>query len=482
VTYDEYLTVSPVGSANGLIPNNGADFGPDTASTTTNGINEALTAASANGIQRVLLLAGEFFITSPINWPSGWSGILEGQGPTSGATGSSETTGTWINIKSTSGSPVAVNYMLTLGGTYPSGGNQAVGIQIRDVKFFPNTNSCGVNDTILDLQQADGETDVILWNVVADASVVANPAPKYCIDMSGNHDTILYNCQALGTPTNQGLKWHTYAGTIRLINGQYASMDLEYQGALLVGVLTGEITINSDSANPLPAQNNLAMFGCFKNADSNPLLLNNSGLTIWVTITGGVYVFGTSPPASVFAEGTSTSQINLSLDSVALYNEGSASMTMFGYTCTTNQLLRATGVNFSGPIAFLGSTSPANAGLGNANQIQVGFEKYFATGGVVLCQATTVDANMDSLVRVDLAVINTSSSTNDTSITVNVTYTDAVIGLQTIAILNAVTVNASKQTSASAVFQVKANTTVKVTFANATLTTTIANATVTRLI
>jgi hypothetical protein len=58
------VTVSPIGIADGAtLPNNGADYGPDTAGTVTSGIQEAI-----NGVQSqsVFLLAGTFTISASI--------------------------------------------------------------------------------------------------------------------------------------------------------------------------------------------------------------------------------------------------------------------------------------------------------------------------------------------------------------------------------------------------------------------------------
>jgi hypothetical protein len=65
-----YVTVSPVGAANLLPMNNGADFGPDTPGTATSGIQEAinavcnLTAGSAPAGGHVVLLPGTFVLSS----------------------------------------------------------------------------------------------------------------------------------------------------------------------------------------------------------------------------------------------------------------------------------------------------------------------------------------------------------------------------------------------------------------------------------
>ncbi|MGP8144717.1 MAG: hypothetical protein ACLQC7_03410, partial [Thermoplasmata archaeon] len=44
-----FVTVSPVGLAAGFVPNNGANFGPDTSGTSTGGIQEALNLIATTG-------------------------------------------------------------------------------------------------------------------------------------------------------------------------------------------------------------------------------------------------------------------------------------------------------------------------------------------------------------------------------------------------------------------------------------------------
>ncbi|MEM3862403.1 MAG: hypothetical protein QW203_07995, partial [Thermoplasmatales archaeon] len=61
-----YVTVSSKGISNGLssIPNDGADFGPDTHGTQTYGIQEALSYASNNGIGEVRLNNGTYILSA----------------------------------------------------------------------------------------------------------------------------------------------------------------------------------------------------------------------------------------------------------------------------------------------------------------------------------------------------------------------------------------------------------------------------------
>ena len=79
-----YVTVSPLGIANGgsTIVNNGANYGPDTASTTTSGIQEALNSLLPGG-GTVRLLPGTFVVNSPISLACDGSVQMIGSGVSS---------------------------------------------------------------------------------------------------------------------------------------------------------------------------------------------------------------------------------------------------------------------------------------------------------------------------------------------------------------------------------------------------------------
>ncbi|MEM3895628.1 MAG: hypothetical protein QW426_09455, partial [Thermofilum sp.] len=63
-----YVTVSAKGISNGLsnIPNDGADFGPDTPGTQTYGVKEAYQYAIANGIFHIKLNTGTYLLGEQI--------------------------------------------------------------------------------------------------------------------------------------------------------------------------------------------------------------------------------------------------------------------------------------------------------------------------------------------------------------------------------------------------------------------------------
>ena len=63
------VTVSPVGLSSGYLPNNGANYGPDTPGTTTNGIQEALNFAASVGGARVFCQAGAYSCSTGFWFP-----------------------------------------------------------------------------------------------------------------------------------------------------------------------------------------------------------------------------------------------------------------------------------------------------------------------------------------------------------------------------------------------------------------------------
>ncbi len=79
-----FVTVSPIGIAigHGTLPNNGADFGPDTTGTLTTGIQEALNAIASSGGGTVKLIPGSYNIGATIYTPSDHITVLGDPGAT----------------------------------------------------------------------------------------------------------------------------------------------------------------------------------------------------------------------------------------------------------------------------------------------------------------------------------------------------------------------------------------------------------------
>ena len=197
-----YVIVSPVGSANGFPANNGADFGPDTPGTTTNGIAEAVNALpkvynsftnATVGAGRVCLLPGIYTCTDTIDIPADWSVDIEGMAipPLAGGNFPSGQQGTGFVLINSSGPAGAIQSMDPTGTISGSSGG-AIGLSN------------------------------ILWNCTT-APTVGEPSGK----------------QGAGGPTFAGLDWIGLT-TVRLKNvGWYVPFDLYY--SVVVGNGTDDL-------------------------------------------------------------------------------------------------------------------------------------------------------------------------------------------------------------------------------------------------
>ena len=138
-----YITVSSKGITNGLstIPNNGADFGPDTVGTTTSGINEAInslplantSAPYSSGGGKIVLEEGQYNITGTITIPNTnpFNLTLEGAGLTN----------TVIIYGGTSDVVVTAYYNTSDGtstGTLATGSDNTLQLYVRNIGFVYN--------------------------------------------------------------------------------------------------------------------------------------------------------------------------------------------------------------------------------------------------------------------------------------------------------------------------------------------------------
>jgi hypothetical protein len=495
MSFDRMVTVSPIGvSTTGVfVPNNGADFGPDTLGTSTSGIQEALIFAANSGvtgppaqpqISKVVLLEGTFKVSSQILWPANstsgnaWCGILEGQGSQPGGSGTFSTLGTTV----TSTGSLNSGSLLTLQGSYPTGGQVTQWYQIKDIRFVGASGDT-YSVALVDLQQHDNSHYPILWNVIADVTAVSSP-PQYAIDFSGSQIGVLYQCQCHGG----ALKWYTPFGSVRIIGGVYGKgMNIIFQGAFLYGVRTQVISVDPGSGTYVQqAVNSLVLVGCKRASDADSILINTSGVRIWVSAAGGEFTCNSS--GSFFGTGgssASSSPISLSLEGVSLYNVGSSTMYIFDAVCTSHYLQVSAGVNLQGPTALFnqgGSPGPAQTGVGIANQVISGLEVAWTGSKTYICGGSTgvvVDPNVDTLVRVDVAV---SSSATDT-VTIEVNYSDPfLLAYRTVQMLSGVGINSTTPKSASGIFCVQKNGTIQVHIQTASSTATKASAVVSRMI
>jgi hypothetical protein len=154
-------------------------------------------------------------------------------------------------------------------------------------------------------------------------------------------------------------------------------------------------------------------------------------------------------------------------------------MALFDSGSANHQLVQAVGLNLQGSIS-INESAQSTVGFANPNQLAVGFKQAGTTSNVNIFSNVTVDPNNDTMVRVQIAIANSSASVTD-SVTASVVYVDAVSGVsKNVQVYHNTALGLSSQLNFVGVFQVQANGTVRVQFT--AKTTTYASAAVSRLI
>ena len=148
-----YVTVSPVGTSSGTAArNNGATYGPDTAGTTTTGIQEALNSLPPVG-GTVWLLPGTFAVTSPITLACDGSVQLIGSGVSSienNYIGSMPAhIGTMIDVTGLSAGQWAFSFSPL---AYPDGNQGSLRLQAFSVRGQPYTYTGSTAGTMNGIQ------------------------------------------------------------------------------------------------------------------------------------------------------------------------------------------------------------------------------------------------------------------------------------------------------------------------------------------
>ena len=180
-----YVTVSPVGLAQGLPRNNNANFGPDTPGTTTCGINEAAVSLGSVG-GKLCLLEGTFTVSSTVFIPPRVAVIGAGRGST-------------VITSATPG----IGYMVTLNAATDSE-ISGVTLDMNDIAgasalFF--TGACSrirVHNCIF-----KGQYDTWLIQFNSNGLSSSSPPSAYCQDIRIDHNEIFGGCSdSAGTLEN----------------------------------------------------------------------------------------------------------------------------------------------------------------------------------------------------------------------------------------------------------------------------------------
>ena len=269
------VTISPTGIKNGqsAIPNDGADFGPDTLGTTTFGIQEAFDYMVTNRIFSIFLLSGTFQISNTVLLPSGFNGVtVRGAGVLSYNGPNTSNSGTVIQGSG--------DYTL-FEWSDPSVFTQ--GWMFENLSFSAPTTTVPV----VDLHQSEQSTNLLLNHVTVtntspfgvtggnleDATIVPS-----CLDMSGNEDSNLFACLFSGYSGNPGVKWVSGGGSIsdfqsKFFNGIYVSaVTALFSGSVISGDGTGFNTLYTYT-NVEFGTEELDLFGVYFNS-SNMMGIN----------------------------------------------------------------------------------------------------------------------------------------------------------------------------------------------------------------
>ena len=409
-----YITVSAKGIANGLssIPNDGADFGPDSYDpnhtgsgipyTQTSGIQEAFNYAYNNSVSLVDMSTGVFKISANITLPKGIAVVGKGYGngdndfylePSPPTNTDTITAGTWIIPTSSS-----VTAIITTNGKLPAQ-NRIENIRIEGMYLsdagldlnagteFPNDAISGlivqnvaVTNCVSKNIDVSHSADVSLFNIHAWTKntsgdfvlgvydIVCN-SPQSEVDMD---NIFSYSPSGLSLSVNQ---WHCNNSIINAINinGNYGNYYLEssylangYQNVLENGRInfSGNYTIG-----------NLQITNCF------------------TSIVGGT---GQSTTLIDFANNSSASITQLVLSGSVLqlyggtgyfYNNGSQSQLGYVYDHDFRYYIQTTGTLTNYPLTITTPSVPAS-GTAQSNNTQHDVLVYLYGGTVTEIQYT----------------------------------------------------------------------------------------------
>jgi hypothetical protein len=229
-----YITVSPKGISNGLsdIPNDGADFGPDTPGTQTSGLAEAvyyqyLQAINLHSAKKILALPGIYYLYAQVPLH---------------ATTNIEGTGTYINegpggtvfklmtdMPGKDVMPFSINGVLRvhLNNIYFDGGGHTANSWLN----FSVVGSSGSHLNYLEnlFSGENGSTSNFNWDFILDY-------------MEG---TVCFNVYAYN-----GISWQANGGSIYFYNGVVGIFQIGAQTALLDGITIGDKLILAGTTYP----------------------------------------------------------------------------------------------------------------------------------------------------------------------------------------------------------------------------------------
>jgi hypothetical protein len=408
-----YVTVSPAGITGGLssLNNAGADFGPDTPGSNTVGIQEALNFASANGINRVCLLSGLFSIKAGIMWPSGWGGILEGNG--SARTASNAPASGVTLVETDASFPTGTLDMLDLNGA------DVYGFTIRDIYFLYSLSGTSATSVVNLGQATDSRHSVRVERCDFDAGTNSTHGFVSLI-MDHNQGSTLdqVNCWSPLNTNQFGLQWKTPGGGVKIFGGTYDGMNLAPQVAGLYSVTTNHKITVSGGNSPV-----ITLVDHYRNPnDTSPIVLNQCGTAVTLIVLGGwLYLQNAGSIFPVFFDsGASADSYSLTIDGTVLIGGGGSTPNTLFSTTAASQLYVLAPVLLQSNATLDSTASLTGVGLPGVLGLDNRTGRTAADGSKI--PIATSPTGYTSLIRVSVAVTTVGGAA--TTFTYTISWTD----------------------------------------------------------
>lgn len=320
-TISHVYTVSPIGTTySGLVykPNNGADFGPDTPSTLTSGIAEAIAAASTTG-SLILLLPGTFNVTVAITMQANIT--IRGSGSYTSII--SNTTGTNSTLISVASGCSLMDLQLIL----DNGHGTAV---IQDVSGSPTgilLSNVYVNCPVTGLSLTEGASDVQMIGCTFNLT----GGSLYAINLSDCTELAFTGCQFIISYSSSGPTGVYLSGS--------SVTDVTFTGCSFQVTDTAQVW-----AMEILGCADIVISGCTFDGGNNTGIILGSGVNS-VAISGCTFHdfgYSSNTGAIQLGDSTSTNVFAIMISTCTFYNSnlGSAGVYVTG-TNTFSQVVVA---------------------------------------------------------------------------------------------------------------------------------------------
>jgi hypothetical protein len=377
-----HITVSSVGVANSYSPilNGGADFGPDTAGTTTCGLQEALNylGARGGGTLKLCTAGTDYSISSKVTWPSGGNGIKVSGIGWSKQAGGLNSNGTRISASGTFSDTDMI--------TFDS--NDFYNVSFEE--FTMDGLNGSVTNSLLNLATTtEIRHEISLYHVAFCSTGTASPT--YGLIMDHDQESVLLHC-------NHYLPFEATitGGSLKVFGGNMLwGCELAVQDADFFGVAFNNsspsggaaVTINSGGGSGV----SIGFYSCYWDDPmeaSSPSVSNNSGGRVNVVAYGCRFFQSNN---NTFFAVSGTSPYNLELAGCTFNVSAGYSCSVLDTTLDTHNLTwnQTNVLSPTGGTATL-ETSKSQVGLGNPNvQLLSGQVALVAANGTTVLSGTS---------------------------------------------------------------------------------------------